>query len=117
MIFDLRVSDLKLVEKFLITLREMKDDNTQRKIILISDIMTWGEECQQQPKDDSKAEKETYCMIEPLMRNLETRLKIFNLGLKEKNFSRNIFSKPKIVRRKLRRSRNRRSVSTMSTLR
>jgi hypothetical protein len=47
MVFDLRVSDLKLIEQFLIALTYLKNDNTTRKIILISDIMTWAKSANQ----------------------------------------------------------------------
>ena len=47
MVFDLKISNLKVVEKFMIALRNMEEDGVQRKLIMISDLMTWAEQGEQ----------------------------------------------------------------------
>ena len=43
LVFELGSSDLGMVERFLVALQRMKRDGVRRKIVLVSDIMTWGD--------------------------------------------------------------------------
>lgn len=78
-VFELKVSNLKLVEKFMIVLRHMKDDGLSRKLILISDIMTWGESASKEIEGESFVEKKEKAWVQDILKSVEHKITFMDL--------------------------------------
>ena len=77
LVFDLRVSSLKLVERFLVALRYLKKDGVKRKVVLVSDIMTWAGSVSESAQP--KSGPEIRASVAKMLKQMEQRTAVYQL--------------------------------------